>query len=82
MPRLRRYAPHVSTKDAPAQIGDLPPIGRPANSAFLAAGISTLVQVATKSRKELLAMHGVGPRAVRLLEEALEEQEKSLAPEG
>ncbi|MFX0591254.1 hypothetical protein [Melissospora conviva] len=64
----------MSTRDAPAQIGDLPPIGRPANSAFLEAGITTLEQVATHSRQRLLAMHGVGPRAVRILADALAER--------
>jgi predicted flap endonuclease-1-like 5' DNA nuclease len=57
----------------PAQIGDLPPIGRPANSALLAAGITTLAQVATRSRRELLKMHGVGPKAVTILAGALAE---------
>lgn len=57
----------------PAAIGDLPPIGRPANSALLAAGITTLAQVATHSRRDLLAMHGVGPKAVNILATALAE---------
>ena len=64
----------MSTRDTPAQIGDLPPIGRPANSALMAAGITSLAQVAACSRNQLLAMHGVGPKAVRLLEAALEAQ--------
>jgi predicted flap endonuclease-1-like 5' DNA nuclease len=64
----------VSTRDVPAQIGDLPPIGRPANSAMLAAGITTVAQVAALTRRELLAMHGVGPKAVRILEAALTER--------
>jgi predicted flap endonuclease-1-like 5' DNA nuclease len=64
----------MSTRDVPAQIGDLPPIGRPANSALLNAGISTLAEVAALQRHELLAMHGVGPKAVRILEEALAER--------
>ncbi|MEV8375408.1 hypothetical protein AB0P21_21920 [Kribbella sp. NPDC056861] len=63
----------MSTRDTPAQIGDLPPIGRPANSALLLAGITTLAQVATLTRADLLAMHGVGPRAVRILEAALQD---------
>ncbi|WBQ06910.1 hypothetical protein [Kribbella sp. CA-293567] len=61
----------MSTRDAPAQIGDLPPLGRPANSALLLAGITTLEQIATHSRRDLLAIHGVGPKAVQLLEAAL-----------
>ena len=62
----------MSTRDTPAQIGDLPPIGRPANSALMQAGISSLADVAAHSRSELLAMHGVGPKAVWILEAALE----------
>ena len=57
----------------PAQIGDLPPIGRPANSALLEAGITTLAQAAARSRHELLALHGVGPKAASILAAALAE---------
>ncbi|WP_324651391.1 helix-hairpin-helix domain-containing protein [Georgenia sp. H159] len=64
----------MSTRDLPARIGDLPAIGRPANGALLEAGITTLDEVARMSEKELLALHGVGPRAVRLLREALDER--------
>lgn len=64
----------MSTRDTPAQIGDLPPIGRPAHSALIAAGIGSLAQVAACTRSQLLAMHGVGPKAVRILEAALEAQ--------
>ncbi|HEY8588123.1 MAG TPA: N-acetyltransferase [Naasia sp.] len=59
-----------------AHIGspDLPPVGRPATSALHLAGISTMFQVAKHTRAELAALHGVGPKALRLLEEALEER--------
>lgn len=63
----------MSTRQVPAQIGDLPPIGRPANSALLEAGITTLAQVAAYSRRDLLALHGVGPKAVSILAAALAE---------
>jgi predicted flap endonuclease-1-like 5' DNA nuclease len=69
----------MSTRDVPAQIGDLPPIGRPANSALLNVGITTLAQVAGLRRQELLAIHGVGPKAVGLLEAALAERGLSFA---
>ncbi|WP_019144985.1 helix-hairpin-helix domain-containing protein [Aeromicrobium massiliense] len=46
-------------------------IGRPATAALTAAGWTTLEQVAGRTRAELLALHGVGPKAVRLLDEAL-----------
>jgi predicted flap endonuclease-1-like 5' DNA nuclease len=64
----------VSTRDAPTQIGDLPRIGRPATSALREAGITTLAQVAALSRRELSAMHGVGPKAVSVLAAALAER--------
>jgi hypothetical protein len=58
---------------------DLPKaIGRPATRALLGAGLSTLDQVATRSADELLAMHGVGPKAVRILAEALAERGSAL----
>ncbi len=59
---------------------DLPAIGKPATRALAAAGITTLDQVATRSEAELLAMHGVGPKAVRILGEALAERGSSFAP--
>ncbi|MFI6938855.1 hypothetical protein ACIBI4_06260 [Streptomyces sp. NPDC050418] len=53
-------------------VGDLPAaIGRPATRALLGAGVETLEHVAGYRRAELLAMHGVGPKAVRILGEAL-----------
>lgn len=54
------------------EVGDLPKaIGRPATRALAGAGITTLDQVAERSDAELLALHGVGPRALRILREAL-----------
>lgn len=70
----------MSTHDVPAQIGDLPPIGRPANSALLRAGITSLAEVAKLGRRELLAMHGVGPKALRILEAATTERSLTFAP--
>jgi len=53
--------------------GDLPrSIGRPATSALHGAGIATLAELSTRTPAEVAALHGVGPRAVRLLGEALE----------
>lgn len=46
-------------------------IGRPATAALLLEGISTLDQVAARSDQELLALHGVGPRAVQTLREEI-----------
>lgn len=49
---------------------DLPKsIGKPALRALYAAGITRLKQAAKLSDKQLLALHGVGPKAVRILRE-------------
>ena len=45
----------------------LPNIGAPATRALAAAGIDTLDGVAARTEREVLAMHGVGPRAIRIL---------------
>jgi predicted flap endonuclease-1-like 5' DNA nuclease len=58
----------------------LPKIGKPATRALAAVGITRLSQVARKSRAELAALHGVGPKALRILEEALAARGQSLAP--
>lgn len=50
----------------------LPKIGAPATRALLAEGIDTLEAVAHHTERDLLAMHGVGPRAVRILRERLD----------
>jgi hypothetical protein len=57
---------------AAGAVGDLPKaIGRPATQALAGAGVTELSQVAEISDAELLALHGVGPKAVRILREAL-----------
>lgn len=55
----------------------LPDIGKVARRALAANGMTTLDQVALKTEAELLAIHGVGPKAVRILAEALAAQGKS-----
>jgi len=52
--------------------GDLPAgIGRPATRALADAGLTSLALVVQRPRSEIAALHGVGPKAVRLLEEAV-----------
>lgn len=59
-----------ATTQTPA--GDLPTnIGKPATRALNGAGITTLKQVASQTEDRLLALHGVGPKAIRLLNDAL-----------
>ena len=63
----------MSAHDVPERLGNLPKIGRPATSALISVGVGSLSEVARMSRGQLLALHGVGPKAVRLLDEALSE---------
>lgn len=44
-------------------------LGRPAARAFEAAGYATLTSLDGVSERELLALHGVGPRAIKILRE-------------
>lgn len=47
---------------------DLPrSIGRPATAALQLAGITRLEEVAERNERDLLQLHGVGPKAIRLL---------------
>jgi predicted flap endonuclease-1-like 5' DNA nuclease len=53
-------------------VGDLPnEIGKTAARELSAHGVTSLTQVAARSKRELLAIHGVGPKAIRILGEAL-----------
>jgi hypothetical protein len=53
-------------------------IGAPATRALTAAGYTRLSQLANVPVAELKKLHGVGPKALRLLQEALEQQGMSL----
>lgn len=48
----------------------LPVIGRPATRALVAIGVTKVSQLKDYSEIDLLAMHGIGPKAIRLLREA------------
>lgn len=54
-------------------------IGQPARRALAGAGVTTLEGVTRFSTKELLALHGLGPRAIRILGEALDERAMNFA---
>ena len=44
-------------------------LGRPAIRAFKAVGYRTITDLDGASERELLALHGVGPRALKILRE-------------
>ena len=57
----------------------LPAIGAPATRALNGAGYTQLRQLAGVPASELGRLHGVGPRALRIIEQALEEHGLALA---
>jgi hypothetical protein len=61
----------VNYSNIPESSTNLPNIGRPARAALVTIDVHDLAGVARHSRKELLALHGFGPKAIRLLEGAL-----------
>jgi predicted flap endonuclease-1-like 5' DNA nuclease len=61
----------MSTPDV-RPVGDLPnEIGKTAARELSVNGITSLKEVAAHTEKELLAIHGVGPKAIRILGETL-----------
>lgn len=60
----------------------LPRIGAPATSALAAVGVTSLEQVATMQEADLTALHGVGPKAIRLLNAAMAERGLAFRDDG
>lgn len=57
--------------DESTDSGDqLPPISAPAIRALASIGVTRRSQLAEYSEKDLLALHGFGPKGIRLLREA------------
>ncbi|WP_035407523.1 DNA-binding protein [Bacillus sp. SJS] len=56
-------------------LNDFPPkLGKPAQRALAGAGYVRLEQLTEVSEKELLKLHGMGPKAIGQLREALQEK--------
>ncbi|SET59084.1 Helix-hairpin-helix domain-containing protein [Stigmatella erecta] len=60
----------------------LPNIGNSALRALARAGITRLSQVARRSQAELSQLHGVGPKALGILETSLAERGLSFKEQG
>lgn len=54
-----------------APLDELPKVGAPATRALTAAGFTTLRALIDADRKQLAQLHGVGPKALRIIDEAL-----------
>lgn len=71
-PKELAAAAQVAGSAQAGTVGDLPrAIGNPATRALADAGITTLTQVANLDDAALAGLHGVGPKAVRILREAI-----------
>jgi len=55
------------------QPNDLPKLSAPAHRALAAEGITSLRELASHEEKEIASLHGVGPKVVRMMKEALSE---------
>jgi predicted flap endonuclease-1-like 5' DNA nuclease len=76
------YPSGMSPPDAPPDpASDLPPIGGPARAALELAGIRRLDQLTDVTERQLLALHGVGPKAIRILRETLAARGLAFRPE-
>jgi hypothetical protein len=61
------------TNPAPID-SDLPKISNPATSALATIGITRLDQLPAYRANDILALHGMGPKGIRILREALAER--------
>ena len=61
------------------RLDQLPNVGAPATRALHAAGFTSLDQLAGVRRSDLSALHGVGPKAIKIIEIALEQYGLKLA---
>lgn len=61
------------------QENNFPKIGAPALRALHVAGYTKLEQFTNVGEEELLKIHGVGPKAIRLLREVMEAEGLSFA---
>ncbi len=57
---------------------DIPKIGAPALRALKSMGINTISQLSQYSEEQLLALHGMGPKALGILKLKLRENDLSL----
>lgn len=56
-------------------VGDLPnSMGKTAPRELQSAGVNSLQKASERTEKELLAIHGVGPKAIRIMKEAMKEK--------
>jgi hypothetical protein len=72
----------MANDNRPLADSDFPPTSAPAQRALADAGYTQLEQLTTARAADLLKLHGVGPKAIRLLREALAARGWSFADEA
>ena len=60
---------------------NLPRIGAPATRALASVGVTRLEQLTAFTEKDIKKLHGMGPKGIKLLHEALEQHGLSFAAE-
>jgi predicted flap endonuclease-1-like 5' DNA nuclease len=70
---MKKIALPSSDETLPAKLA------KPAQRALASAGITQLNQLTTISEAELTKLHGMGPKAIALLRDALAEKGKAFA---
>jgi len=68
----------ASIRGMDTSLDALPKVGAPATRALAGAGYTTLRQLAGAPRAELARLHGMGPKALRIIEAALAEHDLGL----
>jgi hypothetical protein len=70
----------LSTQRITPDQHDFPPgLSQPALRALFHAGYTRLAQLTKVTEKEIAALHGMGPKGIRMLKEALQARGKSFA---
>lgn len=71
----------MSEQDHAADLTEFPrAIGRPAARALIEAGLSTWAALSGRKRAEVEGLHGVGPKAMRELDEGLDQRGLTWGP--
>jgi hypothetical protein len=73
MPASATNVKPVTSGSMTTALDSLPKLGAPATRALNAAGYSSLRQLAGIPRSGLARLHGMGPKALRIIEEQLEQ---------
>lgn len=64
------------------QLSSLPALAAPARRALAGAGINRLEQLTEKTEREIMRLHGMGPKAMEQLRQALAAKGLSFAAEA